>query len=217
MPFTAKQAKERLLTILRSDFDPVLGRHGFERAAKSTAYGRIHRASRQRVELFAQRPNNSAPRTEALIQSWVSIEIDAIVGPALDLVGGKRRVLGDEPARLLRMPTGFTTPKRAGESWRPEGAEDWAHFARQLIADFEAYLLPFLDEFRDPAAFVQGWKRADTRLVFLEDVWVVKLAAACLVAGERDLARTLVTEKLATPPLRRRFAATHAFFSCADR
>ncbi len=213
MPFTAKQAKEKLLLVLESDIDNVLRRDSFERGAKSSAYSRTHGAARQQMEFFAQRPNNSGPRTEALLQSWVSVELDAIVPPALDMVGGKRDKLGDAPARILRMPAGFTTPKRAGESWRPEGTRDWAEFAREFVGNFQTYVLPFLDEYSDPAAFVRGWNRADGRLVFLEDVWVVKLAAAYLVTGQREAARRLVAEKLATPALKKRFAAVHAFFA----
>jgi len=212
MPLTAKDAKAKLLAILESDIDAILGPRGFTRRAKETAYHRTHRASRQQIELFAQRPNNSGPRTEALIQTYVSVELDAIVAPALELVGGKRDKLGDAPARILRMPTGFTTPKRSGESWRPEGPEDWKQFAREFVATSEAYIVPFLDEYSDAETFARGWDRADGRLVFLEDVWVIKLAAAYLVAGEREKAQRLVTEKLAAPALRKRFASVFAYF-----
>lgn len=213
MPLTAKDAKAKLLALLEFDLDSALTPHGFTRSPKDTIYPRRHRAARQQIELFAQRPNNSDPRTEALVQTWVSIELDAIVEPALEMVGGKRDELGDAPARILRMPTGFTTPKRAGDSWRVQSAEDWKEFAREFAATCKAYVVPFLDEYGDAEAFARGWDRGDPRLVFLEDVWVIKLAAAYVVAGERGKARALVEEKLAAPALKRRFASVFAYFA----
>lgn len=210
---TAKAAKEKLLTLLESDIDTALKPRGFTRSAKSTVYHRTCRDARQQIELFATRPNNSGPRTEALLQSYVSIELDAIVKPALEIVGGKRDKLGDAPERILRMPAGLTTPKRAADSWRPESADDWSYFAREFVAMCEAYTVPFLDEYCDADAFARGWDRADGRLVFLEDVWVIKLAAAYMVVGEREKARNLVMAKIATPVLKKRFASVLAYFA----
>jgi hypothetical protein len=212
MALTAKDAKIKLLAILESDIDAALVPRGFTRRAKDTVYHRTHRAARQQIELFAQRPNNSGPRTEALVQTYVSVELDAIVEPALALVCGRGDKLGDAPGRILRMPTGFTTPKRAGDSWRPEGPHDWTQFAREFVATSNAYVVPFLDEYSDAEAFARGWDRADGRLVFLEDVWVIKLAAAYLAVGEREQARKLVTERLAGPSLKKRFASAFAYF-----
>lgn len=217
MPPSARDARAALIAELARGVDAELAPAGFARSPRATTYQRARGDGRQRIELFATRPNRAPPDVAAWVQVWVSVELPAIAPVAVAMMGGRARVLGDAPARIVRMPAGFTTPSRAGETACVRHPDDWPALARDLVATCRDRVVPFLDEHADAAGFARSWARGDDRLQFLEDVWVIKLAAALVVAGEREPARRLLAEQLTSAAQRRRFAAAFAWFEAGDR
>lgn len=188
MAIPAAEAKKRGANVM-SAIAAEVAPHGFRHRGLILRRGDAD--WEQLFELGVQTPNNLGDFGDALLQCYVTIR-SARIGAVAKTLAGRTSLAGDDPSRLYRVPAGVVGPKHQAESWYPKGEDGWATTAQALTARVLHDVIPFFDAMKTFPAFAAAQRAGDRRIDFLDQTWVVKVAAGYVVEGDTAAAKSFL-------------------------
>ncbi|MDJ0944580.1 MAG: hypothetical protein QNJ30_14035 [Kiloniellales bacterium] len=200
-----------VLEMLNDNVDRVLLPQGFRRPNRSKSYDREIGATTQGINILVEKRPRYYPGAVAHIRPWVSVSMKTVGRIAKDLVDDNLDLLGGSAEIVVNQPIELVAPKDRHEEWYAFSGEDFAEIGAGVAAFIGTWILPFLEDYREPADLIRGAARQDDRLIRQKHFWIFVMAAH-IELGEAEAAKRLLAEHFSGLGLRRRFAPVYAYF-----
>ena len=203
---TPLEIKQEILMALSEVIDNSLREIGFTRRRDSLSYVRSRAGTEQRIIFIVDFFPTYQPGAKAHIHPAIQLKMSEISRVALELAKNDRRLLADAPDLIANQPIEFTAPKDAHERWFASDRSEYRDVCQAIKRFLFKWVIPFLSETLTPEDLVKLYETNDERIM-KQRHWYIFIAAAYLILGRADAARKVVSERFASPGLRKKYSA----------
>ena len=121
------------------------------------------------------------------------------------MVAGDKMLIAYSPQLTFRQPLDCTAPKTEHIYWYIYDNEPKFECISSIRLFMAAWVIPFLDEYRDVHSFVRGYEKQDERLCHHRTIYIY-VSAAYLLLGQPARAMEVLEKRFGKAGPRRQYA-----------
>lgn len=175
---------------------------GFQRKAKSLTYNRKLQGCTQSVEVAIEHGPRDNPNAAAAIYPWLAVNIPVVDTLAVNMTGGDESLFPSNSS-TLRQPIELVAPKGVSARWYLYQPDSVTSAIQEFGAFSAEWLFHFMDEYSSVRGIIS--LRGDERVLH-DQCQFLRVVAAMISSGEREMAQSELNMRFGRPAMRRRFA-----------
>lgn len=211
----SKEIKEDVIAALKAAGDEQFAEMGFKRSRRSLNYVRTIREAKQTIAFGVAYWPRYQPGEELYFHPAMHLTMKPVTEAALRLVAGNKILLANAPDIIVNQPIEFTAPKSEYFKWFASGLGQMKHRVTEIGVFVQKWVTPFLDQLTTPDELIGVYETADDRMT-KQRHWYLYIAAAHLVNGDANKARTVLEDNLGAPGLREYYSVAFESLSQSE-